>query len=178
MIIYKVTNLVNNKIYIGATIRSLKKRRIEQISSSTYFDSPLYLAICKYGKGNFKWEVIEIEPNKKTMYNREQYYIAFYDSMNNGYNMTTGGINCIYSKETKKKISKSNIGEKGYWYGKKFSKEHKRKMSDAKRGEKHPLYGRCGELNPFYGKHHSEETKKKMSIAIKKAYQKRKFIKE
>jgi len=63
------------------------------------------------------------------------------------------GLN--HSKETKRKLSEANKGEKNPMYGKKFSEEHKRKISESQKGEK----------NHMYGKHRSEETKKKISEA-------------
>jgi hypothetical protein len=76
------------------------------------------------------------------------------------------------SAETRKKISESMKGEKGYWFGKKLSEETCAKMSEAKMGEIHSPERRkknseanSGENNPMYGKNHSLETRKKISEA-------------
>lgn len=92
--IYKVTNLINNKVYIGQTIQDVKyrwyrhcgKSGISQAELNTHFKR----AILKYGKENFKVEVIE-ECDSSQLNEREKYYISYFDSYNNGYNSTLGG---------------------------------------------------------------------------------------
>ena len=85
MIIYKTTNLVNNKIYIGQD----SKNNIQYLGSGQL----LNLAIKKYGVANFKKEVLEVCENKKHLDSREIYWISFYNSTNNeiGYNIANGG---------------------------------------------------------------------------------------
>ena len=51
--IYKITNNVNNKVYIGKTIRSLEIRFKEHLKDSDIKDNKLYLEMRKYGKKNF-----------------------------------------------------------------------------------------------------------------------------
>jgi group I intron endonuclease len=58
MLIYKITNLINNKIYIGKTIRTVELRWQEHIRDSKTGKTPLYLAMQKYGINNFKIEII------------------------------------------------------------------------------------------------------------------------
>lgn len=88
--IYKITNKINGKCYIGQTVDY--KRRFSEHKSMGYGNEQnkvLYKAFKKYGIENFSFEVIE---NKTSDYNvREKYWIAYYDSFNNGYNMTEGG---------------------------------------------------------------------------------------
>lgn len=90
--IYKITNLVNNKIYIGQTITGVDSRW----KGHLYKDGCKFLhnAILKYGKENFKIEVIEYcEENK--LDDREIYWISYYHSTdrNIGYNILKGGNN-------------------------------------------------------------------------------------
>ena len=77
-----------------------------------------------------------------------------------------------FSKETRRKISESNKGDKHYLYGKTLSKETKRKISEVKTGKTHSEETKIkmseikkGEKHNFYGKCHSEETKRKISDA-------------
>lgn len=86
--IYKITNLINNKVYIGQTSFSLSKRWQEHIKDSERFDRPLYRAFHKYGIENFNIELIEEtdSPNE-----REVYWIKSYNAFHNGYNATMGG---------------------------------------------------------------------------------------
>lgn len=92
--IYKVTNLINGKVYIGQTIQTVQNRwyrhcgksGISQAELNTHFKR----AILKYGKENFKIEIIE-DCDSSLLNEREKYYISYFDSYNNGYNSTLGG---------------------------------------------------------------------------------------
>ena len=89
--IYKITNKINGKCYIGQTTDY--NRRFREHKSLGYDskekDKALYLAFKKYGIENFDFEVIE---DKTVNYNeREKYWIAYYNAYTNGYNMTEGG---------------------------------------------------------------------------------------
>lgn len=88
--IYKITNNVNDKIYVGKTIRSLKIRFKEHLKDSDIEDNKLYRAMRKYGKENFSIEEIE-EVSKEVLSERERFWIKEYDSYYNGYNSTFGG---------------------------------------------------------------------------------------
>lgn len=93
--IYKITNLLNNQCYIGQTVRPYKDRWAEHKRDrfkEPYCNWPLYRMLNKVGLDNISWEVIEEIPNEQ-LNDREQYWIIFYDSKNNGYNCTYGGKN-------------------------------------------------------------------------------------
>lgn len=93
--IYKITNLTNNLAYIGQTVRPYKERWADHKRDrlkEPYCNWPLYRMLNKVGLENTKWEVIEEVPNKQ-LNDREQYWIAYYDTKNNGYNCTYGGQN-------------------------------------------------------------------------------------
>ena len=181
MIIYKATNLVNGKIYIGQTTRTLQERKKSHNQLAKRGTPYFRKAIIKYGINNFKWQVICICPNIDSLNDQEQYYIAYYDSMNKGYNLTSGGLNYIMSEKSKKKMSESKQN---------MSKETKQKISNnhadvsgeknpmfgktgenhpmfGRRGESHPMFGRTGENHPMFNGHHSEKSKKKMSESRK-----------
>lgn len=89
MLIYKVTNKINNKVYIGLTTTTLHQRRLEHERSKdqTHF----HRAIKKYGKENFIWEILEECNDKEKLCELEKQYIKKYDSIKQGYNCTTGG---------------------------------------------------------------------------------------
>ena len=90
-IIYKITNIVNNKVYIGKTLETMEKRWKEhQKDSSRFTDRPLYRAMNKYGLENFTIEIID-EPNIDLLSERESYWIEYYKSYHHGYNATLGG---------------------------------------------------------------------------------------
>ena len=150
MIIYKVTNLTNNKVYIGKTIKSLTHRKNNHLSDARRGGKSLFhRAIRKYGAENFCWEVMDKVMFSDLLLELEKFYISKYNSKApNGYNLTDGGD--------------GNCG----WHP---SGESRRKMSDAHLGKRQPLSEetkrKIGEANKLslLGKHPSEETKRKMS---------------
>lgn len=94
-IIYKITNLVNGKLYIGQTSKTLDLRfRQHQVAAFTLnLKYPLYRAMRKYGIENFKIELVE-EVVTEQINEREQFYIKQYESfapLGKGYNATRGG---------------------------------------------------------------------------------------
>lgn len=128
--IYKITNKLNGKIYIGQT--NNPTRRFQEHRARGYGqegEKILYKAFDKYGISNFSFEIIEEVEN----YNeREKYWIKFYNCINpNGYNMSEGGENppvfhgekhplCSHSEDTvmlvkkmlkETKISSSDIAK-------------------------------------------------------------------
>ena len=91
--IYKITNKVNGKSYIGQTIQNVKERFYQHCAircSQAVLNMAIHKAINKYGKSNFTIEVIE-EVESTNLNDREKYWIRYYDSYNNGYNSTEGG---------------------------------------------------------------------------------------
>lgn len=91
--IYKITNNINGKVYIGQSICIEKRWK----NHKNYFgkgkeDYPLYRAFSKYGIDNFSFEVIE-ECEVDLLNEREIYWISFYNSNQRkfGYNQTLGG---------------------------------------------------------------------------------------
>ena len=85
--IYKVTNKINGKVYIGQSV-DIGRRWCEHMNAKD--DIYFHKAIQKYGVENFEWEVIE-QCKKKDLDEREIYWIEYYDSFNKGYNCTKGG---------------------------------------------------------------------------------------
>ena len=166
MYIYKTTNLLNNKIYIG-----LNRSPISE--TENYYGSGVAFkkAFKKYGRENFKKEILEECNTITELDNRERYWISYLNATGpNGYNITKGGYGNTkgmkgkkHSDETKEKLRQANLGKvmsseikekisessKGKQYNP-WSKESRNKMSESRKGVKH-----------------SEETKMKMSNAHK-----------
>ena len=91
--IYKITNKINGKSYIGQTIQNVKERFYQHCAtkcSQAILNMVIHKAINKYGKSNFTIEVIE-EVESTNLNDRERYWIRYYDSYNNGHNSTEGG---------------------------------------------------------------------------------------
>ena len=151
-IIYKITNLINNKVYIGQTTIGFEKRYryasnidIERVyryhkynkEKERSYNPHILSSIEKYGFNNFKVDkVFDIAFSKEELDIKEQSWILIYDSFKNGYNRCEGGM-----------------GTKGI----KLTEEQKKIRSLNTKGEN----------NPFYGKHHTEETKEKLSKCFK-----------
>jgi group I intron endonuclease len=122
MIIYKVTNRINGKVYIGQTKVTLQSRWKQHLRSKD--ESVFHRAIRKYGAENFTVEQIDVACDTAEMNAKEQYWIAHYESMNRdkGYNMTKGGrsgaVDLKRSEATRRKIADSIRGAK-HWSAKK-----------------------------------------------------------
>ena len=166
-IIYGYTNLESGKMYIGQTLypeRRWNTHRYGKYKNGWHID---------YQKNPEKYEysVIEYDVPEDKLDEREIFWISFFDSYNNGYNLTEGGNSTRgykHTEEYKLYMSKLHSGSNNPFYnnhslsgknhpmyGKKLSEETRKKISDAIKGENHPMYG----------KKLSEETRKKISEA-------------
>lgn len=94
-IIYKLTNQINGKVYIGLTTRSLEERlRQHHYDARHGKDRPLYRAMRKYGEDAFTSEIIDKAETLDELKQKEQYWIQKYNSYaaeGKGYNATLGG---------------------------------------------------------------------------------------
>ena len=148
MIIYKVTNKVNGKIYIGQTVRTLEQRKWQHLDAAKHgCKTHFYNAIRKYGEDNFVFEVIDEASSMQELNALERYYIAKFNCIKEGYNMVDGGNNNVMfldkvkqkhlesmrSPETRAKISKSM---KEYRKEHPWTEEQKRKFAKSKYGNK------------------------------------------
>lgn len=123
MQVYKITNIQNNKVYIGQTIRGIQERLARHIKDamSNRLDTHFARAIRKYGPGNFIIEEIDTAETQEELNKKEQYWIMQYNSVKEGYNETSAiykcGGNTYQSKAEeemeiiKEKIRKTKLGE-------------------------------------------------------------------
>lgn len=123
MFIYKITNTVNNKVYIGQVYNKSINARFDRHIKGANPDNPMLIdrAIYKYGKENFIVEQIDTASSIEELNEKEKYWIKFYNSTdrNVGYNLTPGGEGgntyiCKSDEELnliKQKISKANSGK-------------------------------------------------------------------
>lgn len=124
MWIYKITNIQNNKVYIGQTIRPIEQRFHRHINDAmnNILDTHFARAIRKYGKDSFIIEEIDTAQTQDELNQKEQYWIRYYDAVNKGYNETDAINKCggnTYQSKTeeemkiiKNKISQSKLGGK------------------------------------------------------------------
>ena len=103
--IYKFTNKINKKIYIGKS-QNLEKRYQEHKrnflnSKIEDYNTKFYRALRKYGFDNFSYEIIEQSDNftNEQLNEKEKYYIKLYDSVNNGYNTQAGGLDTAVARK-------------------------------------------------------------------------------
>lgn len=94
-IIYKATNRLNGKVYIGQTTKCLEERKKQHIylsqqkeGSKNYF----HRALIRHGESSFTWEVIDTAYSKEELDGKEQDWIVSYEAFGRGgYNLTHGG---------------------------------------------------------------------------------------
>ena len=92
-VIYKIYNDINDKVYIGQTVRTMDRRWKEHLNAAqgANRNTALYNAMRKYGIESFHIEMVK-ECSEKELDYYEEYYIKQFNSLvPNGYNMTTGG---------------------------------------------------------------------------------------
>ena len=154
MIIYKATNKITGKCYIGQTIQKLEKRiqnHLRDSEKNKKNQRPFLLSIKKYGIESFVFEEIDRANSTKDLDTKEIYWIEELNTISpSGYNITAGGqgTRMITTGEFSKNVSqglknsekwnKTKNSEEyqekiknkfyGYFKGKKFSDEHKRKI--------------------------------------------------
>lgn len=158
--IYLITNLINNKKYIGWTSRDPLNRYKEHQRTNKPKNqdrSLISYALEKYGVDNFSFQILYQTldlPHSKLM---EQHFVSEHDSLTEqwGYNIDKGGNGHKRSASTIEKHRKKILGRKQ-------TEEHKRKKADAIRGEKNGMYGNKK------GHPHTEETKRKISESQRK----------
>jgi group I intron endonuclease len=163
MIIYKTTNLINNKIYVGQDSKN----------DPSYLGSGKIIkdAIKKYGESNFIKEILEECTTKEELDEREIYWINKLNSINSeiGYNLALGGNSPM---KNRRHTDKTKIKLSLLWKGKKRTPENKEKLSKSKTGTKHTEETKKkisksgkGRIAPNKGIKTSEETKEKQRLA-------------
>jgi group I intron endonuclease len=173
MVVYKIVNMTNNKVYIGQTTRSNPKQRwyyhSRTLTNGLHRNEHLQKSWDKYGKGNFKFIILnENIQSQKELDRLECQYISEYDSLNpeKGYNIREGGSRGNHSEATKKKLSEA--GSKYFrenpkarevirqqHLGTKLSEETKQKMRDSKKRG---------------GEHHNSKLNDDIVLNIRKSY--------
>jgi len=148
MFIYLITNLSNDKKYVGQTVQNPQERWRQHLKDSKNPKMVISHAINKYGVDNFKFEVIDECLSIDALNEAESGWIYRLDTFNNGYNSTSGGDrNFIITEEFKKRVSD---GLKKYYEtydvynkGVPLSEEHKEKLRQYRLGTKHTEEWKC-----------------------------------
>ena len=173
--IYKITNAVNGKAYIGKTKNDAKTTRIREHFKGHGGARILARAMAKYGVDVFSWEILQDGVIPELL---DSYEIELIQSHNtaspNGYNLTHGGEGGIHTPESKRKISDAIRGKKNPFYGKTHTPETRQKLSEINTGKKHTETSRRKISESLKGRdpwnkgksglfHHTEEHKRSVS---------------
>lgn len=93
--IYKITNKINGKVYIGQSVNIEERFKSHKYSYNNSkvsgYNTKFYRALRKYGIVNFSFEIVEEVLNRQDLNDKEIFWIKYYDSFKNGYNSTLGG---------------------------------------------------------------------------------------
>lgn len=151
-IIYIVTNSVNNKVYIGKTIKTLKQRqRSHNAAVKRGVKTHFYDAIRKYGENVFEWDVLE-EILDDQASDAEIFWIAYFKYIGvDLYNHTIGGEGVVgnkWSEESRKRQSERYKGKPSGRLGIKWSEESRAKL----RGNRNGKPGRSEEFRASIGR--------------------------
>lgn len=174
--LYLITNIINNKKYIGVTTQNPPNNRWighKTVARRRVRTTPLYNSINKYGENNFKFEILFSSKDSDYVFSLENFFIDYYETKNRnkGYNLADGGEvprGFKIPKHIAKQGALKRSGENHYLYGKKMKKETREKLSKSRMGskvseetklkiseshKKNPrLKGITGENHPAYGK--------------------------
>ena len=167
--IYKITNLVNGKVYIGAS-KNIEKRWSNHKRSVS---SPIHSDLEALGEENFKFEVL-IECPETMLAQWERDMICLYDADD-----PEKGYNSKNDRPYSLKNSEANKGKPAWNKGILCSEETRRKLSESHKGHKHTDEARRKISEAKKGKPgtpRSEETRRKMSESHKKYWRKKKEV--
>lgn len=187
-VIYKYIS-PSNKVYIGQTLNE-ERRKCEFLQvNQTYGGLKINNARKKYGPENFQYEILfqkeydDIEQAIQELNNKEEEFIIKYDSIKNGYNISSGGesLRCVMmDNDCKQRMINSlkdyHKNHNNSFKGKKHSQKTKEILREKALGRPSAFKGRThseesklkmslnhpnqnGVNNPFYGKHHNETAK-------------------
>ena len=184
--IYKVTNKINGKVYIGQSVDIGRRWRQHMTAEDDIY---FHKAIQKYGVENFEWEVIE-QCKKKDLDAREAYWIEYYDSFNKGYNCTKGGEGVSdgedhprwkggpeYRKEYKKQYYEANkeqIKEKMKERSKEYYQAHKEQVKEKTKEYREVNKEKRREYDRQYREANKEKTKEYREVNKEKIKEKKK----
>ena len=159
--IYKTTNLINGKIYVG------KKTKSEFDPDYKGSGKILKLAFKKYGWENFEVEFLCPCFSLEELNAEERCLIAHFDSRNPeiGYNRSEGGdwgdiSGAMTPEEYKLWNKRKSIAQRG----KRFSQDHKAKISSATKGHRNHCYGKRGPQSHNYGKKHPDRSYNRICV--------------
>lgn len=182
MWIYKISNYINNKVYIGQSKNNVKERFKRHLNDATSnrLDTHLARAIRKYGTKAFYIEIIEEVKTQTELNEREHYWINYFDSVNNGYNETDSILKCggnTYLSKTpqemeviKEKIRQTKLGEK--------NPNHRKIIQINLETGEQIVFGSMQECARYHGVKNKTFVMRRCNGEIKTPYHKKYFFKD
>lgn len=171
MIVYKITNKINGKAYIGQTIQKLKRRWDFHVCKRSGCLA-LKAAFEKYGIENFTIEIVYEASSLEELCQKEQQFIQEFNTLApNGYNLTTGGERPVYSDESRKKMSESSKGR--LVWNKGLTKDDPRVAKYVRSGKDHHYTGKSSAVK---GRKHTQKANDKWKESNLKRFVKIKCV--
>ena len=154
MIVYKITNKINNKVYIGQTINSLEQRfnRHKNDAMNHVLDTHFARAIRKYGVENFVAQVIDTAENQQDLTEKQQYWIHYYNSTVDGYNETDAMWKCggnTYAGKTEEQLDEIKDKIRTSKLGGNNPQSKKVKCKNVNTNEEH-IFNSMSEMQTFF----------------------------
>lgn len=157
-VIYKFTNLINQKIYIGQTRKQFRERLAHHIWQMNNNPSYFHKALSKYGLSNFDITILETCENPEDLNGLEIYWIDYYQSSdrNKGYNLTLGGSGVSHDKYIRNYIEKDETrlkrseSAKRKWQDPEYRKRYKKSRKEYIKIVKLSLNGDLIEIYPTF----------------------------
>ena len=173
--IYKVTNKINGKVYIGQSVDIGRRWRQHMTAEDDIY---FHKAIQKYGVENFEWEVIE-QCKKKDLDAREAYWIEYYDSFNKGYNCTKGGDGVSGGEDHPRwkggiSLDPEHLKQYSKQYNKQYyevNKEELKEYREANKEKKKEYNKQYRDANKENIKQYREANKEKIKQQMKEYYE-------
>ncbi len=189
MLIYRVTNTVNGKVYIGKTVTTLGRRwTYHKYQAKVGGGCPHFgAAIRKYGPQGFMVEPLHTADTAEDLSRLEIQEIATHHSNDpsQGYNLTAGGEGLVgfhHSEKTKAVMRRKHRGVNHPMFGRHHTAEARQAISEHTMGERNHFFGKKhsalsrlrmghkGEQHPNFGKHLAEDVRDKIRNSNSRPY--------
>lgn len=163
-IIYKITNKLSGKAYVGQTTQSLRKRWNSHVAQSEKCRWPVHRAIAKYGRNAFDVVVLERCADRESLDAAERKWVESERTKQpRGYNLTDGGGGISGFKMPAEACQK--LGDR--MRGREVSPETRAKIAAANRGRVHSAEHVAARVAHLRGQQRTEDTRRKISNAHK-----------
>jgi len=165
--IYKISNKINNKNYIGSTVNLYRRKNehLTKLRKNTHYNAYLQNSFNKYEEENFEFTILDLVYDLTLLVEKEQYWMDFYESnvKEMGYNIRIKAESNVFLTMSEGSKNKCSIANKN----REVSEETRQKLSIANTGKKHIKSEATREKLSIAnkGKVFSKESKDKMSIA-------------